>query len=574
MKHSIPSLSRLVWCVGLAGVCSGVAGAAPVQQAYVKPTNPQNQARFGRAVAVSGNTMVVGAPYENSNSTGVGGAQNNTGATKSGAAYVYVRTGDTWVQQAFLKADNAQAGDEFGISVAISGNTIVVGAHFEDGGVAGVNGDGSSNSAFNSGAAYVFVRTGSTWTQQAYLKAEAPGGDDYYGVSLGISGDTVVVGTSDEDSSATGVTTDWANNGRFNSGAVYVYQRTGTTWARQAYLKASNPDIADYFGGAVAISGNTLVVGAKFESSNSGSAPANNGANNAGAAYVFLRTGTTWAQQAYLKPTTVGADDEFGTAVAIHGDTVVVGAPGEDSAAITVNGLATDNSASSAGAAYVFQRTGTAWTQQAYLKALNAQSPDLYGGAVAVSLNAVAVGAVNEAGGTTGIGGNPADNSQMLAGAVYLYSRTGSTWSAREYVKASNTNGYDEFGGCVALGGATLAVGAMKEASNSPGINGNQANNSLSEAGAVYVFTGVEAAAAADIRITGMTKSSNSVTLRFSSTAGLSAAGWQVQGSADLLGWPDVLTGSTITEPTAGNYQAVVDVTGKPAGKYFLRVAR
>jgi hypothetical protein len=165
------------------------------------------------------------------------------------------------VQQAYLKASNAEADDQFGFSVAISGDTLVVGAWGEDSSATGVNGNQSDNSAGSSGAAYVFVRSGTTWTQQAYLKASNAAGDDGFGCSVAISGDTVVVGAANEDSSATGVNGDGTNNGSNGSGAAYVFVRSGTSWSQQAYLKASNTDVGDAFGTKVAISGDTLVVG-------------------------------------------------------------------------------------------------------------------------------------------------------------------------------------------------------------------------------------------------------------------------------------------------------------------------
>ncbi len=562
MKCLPPIRTLVSLAVGIAAISPMDVAAEVTQQAYVKASNTQNQTQFARSVAISGNTMVIGSNHE------------NTGAAKSGAAYVFVRTGDTWTQQAYLKASNSQINDEFGVSVAISGNTIVVGAWYEDGGSPGVNGNQADETAYNSGAAYVFTRSGTTWTQQAYLKASNPGADDYFGRSVAISGDTIVVGASDEDSNGTGVNDVQTNNSRQNSGAAYVFSRSGTTWSQQAYLKASNPDVNDYLGASVAISNNTIVVGSFFESSNATTVNGNgadNSASNAGAAYVFFRSGTTWTQQAYLKAANAGSGDLFGSAVAIHGDTVVVGAPGEGSG----DGQPTNNAAVGAGAAYVYLRTGTSWVQQSYLKASNAQANDYFGSSVAVSLDGIAVGATREYSKATGINGSQTDNSMFFAGAVYLYSRAAGVWKQEAYVKASNTDSADEFGDRVALSGDTLVVGAMKEGSNAVGINGNQANNSLSSAGAAYVFTGVPGAAAPPIRVTGVSKSGNSVTILFSSSPGLPIAGWQVDGSPDLQGWPDAMTSSsTISEVTSGNYRAVVNVTGKPASKYFLRVAR
>ena len=175
------------------------------QQAYLKASNAEAHDYFGFSVAVSGDTVVVGAPGESSTATGVNGDQSDNSAIEPGAAYVFVRTGGIWSQQAYLKASNTGAGDTFGYRVAISGDTIVVGAIWEASNATGVNGNQSDNSAVGSGAAYVFVRSGTTWSQQAYLKASNTEADDQFGYSVAVSGDTVVVGAPYEDSNATGV---------------------------------------------------------------------------------------------------------------------------------------------------------------------------------------------------------------------------------------------------------------------------------------------------------------------------------------------------------------------------------
>ena len=292
---------------------------------------------------------------------------------------VYPLTVDPLIQQAYLKASNTGAGDQFGYSVAISGDTVVVGAYTEDSNATGVNGNGGDNSAGGAGAAYVFVRSGGSWTQQAYLKASNTDAGDFFGGSVAISGDTVVVGAIYEDSNATGVNGNGEDDSAANAGAAYVFVRSGGSWTQQAYLKASNTGAVDWFGASVAISGDTVVVGATYEDSNATAVNGNEGDNsaaNAGAAYVFVRSGVSWTQQAYLKASNTDAGDWFGHSVAISGDTVVVGASGEDSNATGVNGNEGDNSAAYAGAAYVFVRSGGSWTQQAYLKASNTGAGD------------------------------------------------------------------------------------------------------------------------------------------------------------------------------------------------------
>ena len=236
----------------------------------------------------------------------------------------------------------------------------------------GINGDQFDNSAHRAGAVYVFVRNGVTWTQQAYLKASNTDGGDYFGGSAAISGDTVVVGASEEASKATGINGDQTDNSAVYAGAAYVFVRNGVTWTQQAYLKASNTDASDFFGFSVAVSGDTVVVGAEGESSKSteiNGDQTDNSAPGAGAAYVFMRNGVTWTQQAYLKASNTGAGDFFGCSLAVSDETIVVGALTEDSKATGINGDQSDNSAPDAGAAYVFFRNGVTWTQQAYLKA-------------------------------------------------------------------------------------------------------------------------------------------------------------------------------------------------------------
>jgi len=402
-----------------------------------------------------------------------------------------------WVQHAYLKAPDTKGasspfppffagGDGFGTSAAISGDTVVVGAPSEDSNAKGVDGDPMDNSAPESGAAYVFVRNGSTWIQQAYLKASnAQGGQlgfsdgDRFGWSVAISGDTVVVGAPNEASSATGVNGDETDNSAPYAGAAYVFVRSGSTWSQQAYLKGSNTDKLDELGWSVAISGDTVVVGARHEGSSGGP--------GSGAAYVYVRSGSTWVQQAYLKASNTRPIREFATSVAISGDTVVVGDPIEDSGATGVDGDQDDHSATSAGAAYVFVRNGSTWTQQSYLKASNTEAYDSFGYSVAISGDTAVVGSFEEDSGATGVNGDQTDNSARQSGAAYIFARSGSTWSQQAYLKASSTEEYDRFFR-VAVSGDTVVVGAREEDSNATGLNGDPMNNLARDSGAAYVF--------------------------------------------------------------------------------------
>ncbi len=470
---------------------SSTPGLVPEQQAYFKASNMGGSDYFGYSVAISGDTMVVGAILEDSAATGVGGDQGDNSHSDSGAVYVFTRSGGLWTQQAYLKASNTDVGDYFGYSVAISGDTVVVGAYGEDSNAVGVNGDQSDNSATDSGAVYVFTRSGSTWTQQAYLKASNTGGSDHFGHSVAISGDTMVVGALMEDSNATGVGGDQGDNSAASAGAAYVFTRSGSTWTQAAYLKASNTYDSDFFGYSVAIAGDTVVVGADSEDSNAtgiGGDQSDNTATDAGAAYVFTRSGTTWSQQAYLKASNTDANDRFGYSVAISGSTVVVAAYAEDSNTTGVGGDESDNSAMDSGAAYVFRRSGSTWAQEAYLKASNTGAWDYFGYAVAISGDTVVVGAGYEESNATGVNGDQSDNSAFDAGAGYTFTRSGSTWTQADYLKASNTDAEDYFGQAVAVSGGTVVVGAQWEDSNATGVNGNQSDNTGTNSGAAYAF--------------------------------------------------------------------------------------
>ena len=481
-------------CIALLLACSAFGqadrGGHIVQEAYLKASNTESGDWFGRSVAVSGDTAIVGAYQESGGATGVNGNQHDNSAPRAGAAYVYVRNGMSWSQQAYLKASNTEQDDFFGSSVAISGDTVVVGAPGESSSATGVDGDGIDNSAVQSGAAYVFVRNGTSWSQQAYLKADNTDSDDRFGYSVGVSGSTAVVGALGEDSGASGVNGDSGDDSASFSGAAYVFQRNGVTWSQEAYLKASNTDASDAFGHCVAVSGDTIVSGAYKEASNASGVDGDqddNSATDAGAAYVFERSESTWSQVAYLKASNTGAADTFGWSVAVSNNRVVIGADREDSSASGVNGDQIDNSAPGAGAAYVFMRRKTGWVQEAYLKASNTDEDDYFGQAVAISGDTVVVGASGEDSTALGVNGNQGDDEATLAGAAYVFEQDGSTWSQQAYLKASNTDPLDGFGRAVAVLDDTVLITSL-EGSSAIGVNGDQSDNSAPEAGAVYAF--------------------------------------------------------------------------------------
>jgi len=291
---------------------------------YLKASNTDAEDLFGYRMAADGDTLVVSAYFEDSAATGIDGDQDDNSASSSGSAYVFVRdTSGNWTQQAYLKASNTGTSDQLGFSVAISGDTIVVGAPKEDSGATGVNGDQEAGPIFSSGAAYVFVRSGTTWTQQAYLKASNTDSGDNFGISVAIDQDTIVVGADAEDSFATGVNGNQFDDTVTNAGAAYVFVRSGTTWSQQAYLKASNTEENDRFGEAVAVHGDRIAVAAKFEDSNATGIDGNqltNIAEDSGAVYVFERSSTTWTQDGYIKASNTDEGDSYGASLGIFGE--------------------------------------------------------------------------------------------------------------------------------------------------------------------------------------------------------------------------------------------------------------
>lgn len=271
------------------------------QQAYVKSSNNDPGDGFGDgfgfaiALSADGTTLAVGAPQEDSAASGVGAEQSDNSASSSGAVYVLARDGAVWRQQAYVKASNPEFADNFGTSVALSGDgaTLAVGALGEDSAATGIDGSQSNNDIAESGAAYVFARRDAAWSQQAYVKASNTGGGDQFGWSVALSPDgaTLAVGAYAEDSAATGLGGDQANNSAGVSGAVYRYTRDGTAWHQRLYVKASNTGLGDSFGYSVALAADgTLVMGATGEASAAtgvGGNQANNSARQAGAVYVL-----------------------------------------------------------------------------------------------------------------------------------------------------------------------------------------------------------------------------------------------------------------------------------------------
>ncbi|WP_437301409.1 hypothetical protein [Sorangium sp. So ce426] len=386
------------------------------QHAQLVATGGAANDNFGWSVAIVGDMPVVGAPLD------------DVGAnTDQGSAYVFARSGARWSQQAQLVATDGAAGDNFGYSVALAGDTAVVGAYYDD---VGANA--------NQGSAYVFVRSETSWAQQAQLVATDGAADDRFGRAVALAGDTAVVGAYYDDVGANA-----------NQGSAYVFVRSGTSWAQQAQLVATDGATTDSFGSSVALAGDTAVVGAPSDDVGTNA--------NQGSAYVFTSSGTSWSQQAQLAATDGAATDSFGNSVAIAGDTAVVGAPFDE-----VGIGANENQ----GTAYVFVRSGTSWAQQAQLVATNGAASDNFGWSVALAGNIAVVGAP-----FVDVGAN-ADQ-----GSAYVFVRGETRWIQQAQLVAADGAASDNFGSSVAIAGNTAVVGAP---SDDVGTNADQ--------GSAYVF--------------------------------------------------------------------------------------
>jgi len=360
---------------------------------------------FGYSVAISGDSVVVGAD------------QDDDGGSESGSAYVFTRSGTSWSQQTKLTANDAAAEDHFGISVAISGDSVVVGANQDD--------DGGSKS----GSAYVFTRTGTSWSQQDKLTASDAATGDSFGISVAISGESALVGSV---------------NGNAGTGSAYVFTRSGVSWSQQDQLIAGDAAAGDSFGHSVSISGDSVVVGA-FEDGDNGS--------NSGSAYVFTRSGISWSQEDKLTASDGATGDNFGIAVAISGDSVVVGAHQDD------------DFGSSSGSAYVFTRSGVSWSQQAKLTANDAAADDRFGITVAMAGDSVVVGFFND------------DDAGSDSGSAYVFTRSGNSWSHQAKLTANDAAADDIFGTSVAISGDSIVVGASQD------------DDGATNTGSAYVFT-------------------------------------------------------------------------------------
>lgn len=358
-----------------APVSSAIEALTVTQQAKLLATDGAPGDELGQSVCVSGSTAIVGAHF-------------HAPGEARGAAYVFVRTGATWVQQAKLVAGDSVIADQFGWSVSVSGDTALVGAPLV---------------RSQTGAVHVFVRKGARWVQQAKLLAQGGVAGNQFGWSVSVSGDTAFIG---------------ANRREHDTGAVYVFHRSGTTWTQQARLVPADLVPGDGFGAAVSLDEDTALIGAPAKPKLSG------------AAYVFVRTSAGWVQQAKLRTGAALVGEGLGQSVSVSGDTALVG-----------------SHAHGAGAAYVFARSAGIWTEQATLLPADPVA-DNFAFSVGLSGNLAIVGAMYTANAT---------------GAVYVFARGAGSWSEQKKLTAADASIQEYLGYAVSISGNTMLAGAHRK---------------------------------------------------------------------------------------------------------------
>jgi hypothetical protein len=422
-----------------------------VQEAYLKASNAETIDHFGILVDVSGDTLVASSWYEDSAATGVNGNQNDNSAENAGAVYVFVREGESWKQQAYLKPNDTSAYDLFGSMVKIEGDTIVVGATHEN--------IFTSASANRSGAVYVFTRKDGVWTQTQRLVANDQNGVNLLGASLALQGDTLAVGAPGESSKGA------------NSGAVYIFERSGSMWTQMHKIYSSMPGDGAVFGGAVAIGGDRLVVGAPDESRPE---------SHTGSAEVFVKRDGKWTSQQRLQPPGLGQTANFGFAISISGNRIAIGAPRTHQILSMMS--------TPPGEVYIYDAEGDGWTQTAKLTATIPTATDEFGVVLALSGMSLAVGASEDVSGAAGIGADPKRKDSVGSGAVYLFALDASGWVQSAYIKPTNPMPQAWFGFSVAMDRGVLVVGSHQESGSGKGVNPGGMSGGAADSGAVYVF--------------------------------------------------------------------------------------
>ena len=364
---------------------------------------------FGRAIGVSGDTLAVGAPSD------------NEGVADTGSVHVFVHQGSTWVLQQELLGSPPGPGSELGAALAVQDDVLIAGARGQS--------DGNwTQPGFHRGAALVFRREAGVWAQEAFLQPAAVAAHDQMGFAVGLDGDVAVAGAP------------FADPAGEQSGRVWVFRRVAGLWTEEASLVAPDGAAGQRFGMSVALSGNTLAIGAAGAA---GTAP------EAGAVYVYVHGGSGWALQQKAVAIDGQRGDRLGESVALDLDTLVAGAPRRDVAG-----------QGNAGALAVFTRTAGVWQQQDWLSSPTPHAVDNLGTAVALQGDLVVAGSPD------------VDAAQPMGGAALLWQRSAGDWSLLSTLLSPLTTPGDACGVSVALDGDRCASGTIWRDGQAFGANG------------------------------------------------------------------------------------------------------
>jgi len=364
-KMSSSIKSRLL--PALVAALNGIA-LAQLPESKIVASDAATGDNFGRSVAISGDYAIAGAPYD------------DDGGTNSGSAYIFKRSGTEWSQEDKIVASDPAANDVFGISVAISGDYAIVGAHNDD--------DGGSSS----GSAYIFKRSGTEWSQEDKIVTSDPAQNDQFGMSVAISGDYAIAGAPYDD------------DGGGASGSAYIFKRSGTDWSQEDKIVASDPAQSDQFGTSVAIDGDYAIVGA-YQDDDAGYK------SNSGSAYIFKRSGTDWSQEDKIVASDAATGDNFGRSVAISGDYAIAGAYPDQSR----------------GAAYILKKSGTDWNQNTKIIGSDIPQSAYFGWSSSIDGDYAIVGAHND------------DDGGTNSGSAYIYSLKSPTFQSMALAADNST---------------------------------------------------------------------------------------------------------------------------------------
>jgi hypothetical protein len=356
------------------------------------------------------------------------------------------------MQQAYLKADAPDANDHFGSSVAISGDTIVVGAPRSNPANWGIV------APTKPGIAYVFVRRGDTWSPEGTLVPSTTNRPDLFGVQVAVDKDSALVGAPDESNTGTG------------AGAVYAFARSGGSWSLAQRVQPNMPIAPSAFGFSVAMQGDTFLAGAPQDATVE---------TAGGSAYVFTRTSGMWQETQHLQATEIKEQATFGHAVAISGNRALVSA-----AALDLLQRPTPN-----GEVYLYERVGANWERRDIYTSADPFSVDLFGGSIALTDNALVIGCNGDSSASRGLNGDPRNRDAFRSGAAYMFGpQRDSKFAISAYLKASNADRDDAYGQAVAVTSDMIVVGAPFESSSSKGLGGDPSSNAAANSGAVYVY--------------------------------------------------------------------------------------